>query len=107
MPDIQSRWSNREARNCLFGGSFPTLGLVGSYSAKVNRDYDSGGFLLLPVAELFVPVLDDADPGGCLLSLNRRERQESLTVSGNVVFGPWHPRDAVRMIAPTHCSRGV
>jgi len=44
-----------------FQGSLPTFGLVGSYSAKVNRDYDSGGFLLLPIPELFVPVLDHMD----------------------------------------------
>ena len=45
--------------------------------------------LLLPVAEFFVPVLDDADGGGRHLSviafLDRCRHHESLAVGGDVV----------------------
>ena len=42
--------------------------------------------LLLAIPELFVPVLDDADLGGCCVGpVDRRYCQESLAVGRDVV----------------------
>ncbi len=55
--------------------------LIGSYSAKV--------VLLLPIPELFVPVLDDADcrRWSLCLDFDGHDHHESLVVDSEVSFG--------------------
>ncbi len=59
-----------------------------AFGARLRRcvDGDRRLGLLVAVAELFVPVLDDADRGGRGGgSLDRCDRQKSFTVGGDVV----------------------
>ena len=66
-----NRWE--EARMARVGGA-----------GAVEGDRRLG--LLVAVAELFVPVLDDADCGGRGVgTLDGRDRQKSFTVGGDVV----------------------